>query len=145
MGVSVASTLAQGCLFDRFGPRVSGFGGAFVTAAALAAFALALSSPSLNWIVWLAVPLADCAGALASMALYGFVWHLPAHQGLLASLFAASIGLSTYAAALADWLIRGPLHLSPVVTWLTFAALAVLSAGACAAVAPSAVSVGGEQ
>lgn len=137
MGLSTVSTLAQGCLFDHFGPRLSGVGGALTNAAALAAFALALSSPSLNWLMWIATPLADCSGALASMALYGFAWHLPAHQGLLAALFASSIGLSTYAAAAAEWLVRGPLQLSPAAAWLVFATAAVASAFA-ATFAPSA-------
>lgn len=139
LSASTVTTFIQGYLFDQLGPRSSAVGGSLVTALALALFALALSSPSLNWLAWIAVPLADCAGALTSMASFGFVWHVPKHQGLLSSFYAASISMSVYAAALIPWLVRGPLHLSATVTWLGFAALALVSAALTGACAPSLV------
>ena len=87
--------------------------GALVCAGCNCLITVSLLSPSLNWLSFVAFPLADCAGGLVSLSMWGFTWHYPTHQALIAALFNSSVGFSAYLAVLGGWLVSGPLHMAP--------------------------------
>ena len=113
LGLSTATTLVAGYIYDKKGPRYSGVLGALVCAGCNCLITISLLSPSLNWLSFAAFPLADCAGGLVSLSMWGFTWHYPTHQALIAALFNSSVGLSAYLAVLGGWLVSGPLHMAP--------------------------------
>jgi hypothetical protein len=127
LGLSVATSLLTGWLYDVMGPRASVVLGALLTSAGLASLTLGLGDPGGNWLVWAGSSFADCAGSMVSMAMFGFIWHVPRHQAMLTALVASATGLSSYMAVAANWLVS--LGMRPRNVWLVFAAGALLSAG----------------
>lgn len=87
LGLSTVATLLLGYIYDKRGPRFAGVLGAFLCAVCFALITVALCWPRLNGLVWLAVPLCDCAGGLVSLAMWGFSWHLPDKQATVSSLY----------------------------------------------------------
>ena len=63
LGLSTVATLLLGYIYDKRGPRFAGVLGAVLCAVCFALISVALQWPRLNGLVWLAVPLCDCAGA----------------------------------------------------------------------------------
>lgn len=91
---------------------------------------VALTAREAEWLVWFAAPLADVAGNLVSYTIYGFIWHAPEHQALIAALYTASVGLSSALASVAVWLVR-ECGVPPTLVWLVFSGFAVVSAAIC--------------
>jgi hypothetical protein len=87
LGVSTVSTLILGYVYDKCGPRFAGVLGALLCAACNVLITVALRWPHLNDLVWLAIPLCDCAGGLVSLSMWGFTWHLPEKQATVSSLY----------------------------------------------------------
>jgi hypothetical protein len=123
--MSVAFSLPAGIMYDMLGPRTSAVIGALTVSIGMLLLSLSIASPTLNGIAWPACILCDCAGTMASMAVYGFVWHLPQHQTLLATLFAASFGVSTWLVQVAVWLVEA--GVSPHYVWFIFSGMALVS------------------
>lgn len=162
LGISTVATLFLGYIYDKKGPRFAGVFGALLCAACFVLITVSLTWPALNGLIWLAVPLCDCAGGLVSLAMWGFTWHLPDKQATVSSLYMvsapsmlpassalagfhadaagshaqASMSISFCMALLATYLVDGDrVHVDPKYVWLVYSALAVLSAiliGACA-------------
>lgn len=130
-------SLPGGYLFDYAGPRASSVIAALTTGASLAMLSLGLMYPRFEWLVWLGVPLAEGAGQITAMSIYGFIWHAPQHVALVVSVIALSNGISTYMAALAVWLVRGPAIVPPTLVWFLPALLTLPAAAILACAAPS--------
>ena len=90
LGVSTVATLFLGYIYDKKGPRFAGVFGALLCALCFALMTVALKWQHLNDLVWIAVPLADCAGGLVSLAMWGFTWHLPEQQATVSSMYMVS-------------------------------------------------------
>jgi MFS family permease len=161
LGLSTVATLFLGYIYDKRGPRFAGVFGALLCAVCFALVTVALKWPHLNALVWLAVPLADCAGGLVSLAMWGFTWHLPEKQATVSSLYMvsapswlraalaracantsraqASMSVSFCMAFVATFLVHSKtrVHVSPTYVWLVYSAFALLSAVMIGASAPS--------
>ena len=106
LGVSTGTSLITGWIYDRVGPRRSAVFGALSTAVGFGVLTAGLCLPRLEPLVYVGVTLADCAGALTSLAVYGFSFHSPRHAALVTAMYATSIGLSAELAQLAVWIVR---------------------------------------
>lgn len=75
LGSSIASSLITGYLFDAYGPRRIAIGGAVAVSVAFVLMTVALVFPAADNLIWVAATLADCAGSLTSLTVYGFTWY----------------------------------------------------------------------
>jgi MFS family permease len=88
-GVLMFSSLPAGYVYDIWGAKVCGIAGGLVTAAALMLLVPVVLLDSRAWpatqtgLLYALFILAELAGGQASMAVVGFMWHLPGQQAVI--------------------------------------------------------------
>eukprot|EP01108_Squamamoeba_japonica_P004317 TRINITY_DN3423_c0_g1_i1.p1 TRINITY_DN3423_c0_g1~~TRINITY_DN3423_c0_g1_i1.p1 ORF type:complete len:472 (-),score=91.83 TRINITY_DN3423_c0_g1_i1:3-1418(-) len=134
-GVSVGAFLFVGWLYDRVGPRWAGVFGAAGSALGMMLMAVSLLSPSVSWLLYVALPFTDTAGALNSMSLFGFIWHAPRHQATILGVDNSATQLTAAMAFVLVALVRIGLPLS--LSFVVFALLSAIAAAISGVFAPS--------
>mmetsp|Transcript_7983 Transcript_7983/g.25517 ORF Transcript_7983/g.25517 Transcript_7983/m.25517 type:complete len:459 (-) Transcript_7983:283-1659(-) len=134
-GVSIGLYLLIGWLYDRIGARKAGVVGALGVVVGMVLMSASLWSPRLSVLLYLALPLTDTAGFLNSMAVFGFIWHVPAYQATVLGLGNASAQLT----AAMVFILVALVHAGLALKWafLVFAVLALIAAVVTWLAAPS--------
>jgi hypothetical protein len=118
------------------GAKTTSVLGGGIAITGLAGMALAITYPSLNWLLYLAYPCATVGGGLNTYGVYGFLWIYPDHQNLLASLGSAVAAASDTLALLAVVLYKQGVSFSQFL--LGLACLAAVGAAVCYCMVPGA-------
>lgn len=134
--VLLATGLPAGLLFDRYGGRALGCGGAVTAAVGLVLMAVAARWPDKwDWLLFVGYPIAMLGGTINTFSLYSFIWLLPDHQNTVNGIAAGIPALSDMLALVAVWL-HNAVGLPISAFFLGLAAASLAAAAVSLAVAP---------
>jgi len=93
-GVMMVAGWPTGIVYDRYGARTCAVGGGLIAAVGLVGMAVAIAWPSMNWLLFVAYPLATFGGSMNSYGLYAFQWAFPNRSNTINSLMLATGAVS---------------------------------------------------
>ena len=135
MALSTGSSFFLGIFYDRVGPRTCAVGGALGGGGAMLLMAAAMRTRGLNWVLFLAYPLATILSMLNTMGTFAWLWLLPGNANVVNSVAMAIQTLSDSLVLVLVWLHRR-YNVSLELFFCALAALSVLSATVSWALVP---------